>query len=117
MKFMQRKRIKITTEARAKLLKLKRAGENFSDVILRHFPRRVETWRRDTATDAKRAIKAFRSGKLKSQSAESVITRLRKISKEDAADVAWLKKARRKPMRYRPLADYLAEKKVSVAKG
>jgi prevent-host-death family protein len=27
---------------------------------------------------------------------------------EDAADVAWLKRARRKPQRYRPLDDYLA---------
>jgi predicted CopG family antitoxin len=42
MKFMQRKRIKITTEARAELLKLKQDGENFSDVILRHFPRRAK---------------------------------------------------------------------------
>ena len=30
---------------------------------------------------------------------------------EDAEDAAWLKQARRKPMRYRPLADYLAERK------
>ena len=29
---------------------------------------------------------------------------------EDAEDVAWLKKARRKPMRYRPLEDYLADR-------
>jgi PHD/YefM family antitoxin component YafN of YafNO toxin-antitoxin module len=28
---------------------------------------------------------------------------------EDAEDVAWLKRARSKPMRYRPLSDYLAE--------
>jgi hypothetical protein len=27
---------------------------------------------------------------------------------EDAADVAWLKKARRKPLHYRPLDDVLA---------
>jgi PHD/YefM family antitoxin component YafN of YafNO toxin-antitoxin module len=27
---------------------------------------------------------------------------------EDAEDVAWLKKARRKPLLYRPLEDYLA---------
>lgn len=27
---------------------------------------------------------------------------------EDAADVAWLKAARKKPQRYRPLEDYLA---------
>jgi hypothetical protein len=27
---------------------------------------------------------------------------------EDAADVTWLKKARRKPQRYRPLNEYLA---------
>ncbi len=30
---------------------------------------------------------------------------------EDVADVAWLKQARRQPLRYRPLADYLAERK------
>ena len=29
---------------------------------------------------------------------------------EDAEDVAWLKKARRKPLHYRPLEDYLAER-------
>lgn len=39
--------------------------------------RRIEAWRRETATEAKNAIKAFRSGKLKSQSAENVIARLR----------------------------------------
>jgi PHD/YefM family antitoxin component YafN of YafNO toxin-antitoxin module len=27
---------------------------------------------------------------------------------EDAADVAWLKRARQKPLHYRPLGDYLA---------
>ena len=27
---------------------------------------------------------------------------------EDAEDVAWLKRARRKPLHYRPLEDYLA---------
>ncbi len=30
---------------------------------------------------------------------------------EDAADVAWLKRARRKPRTFRPLDDYLAERK------
>jgi len=30
---------------------------------------------------------------------------------EDAEDVAWLKQARRQPQRYRPLTDYLAERK------
>jgi antitoxin (DNA-binding transcriptional repressor) of toxin-antitoxin stability system len=29
---------------------------------------------------------------------------------EDASDVAWLKRARRKPLRYRPLEEYLAER-------
>ena len=29
---------------------------------------------------------------------------------EDAEDVAWLRRARRKPLRYRPLEDYLAER-------
>jgi len=28
---------------------------------------------------------------------------------EDAEDVAWLKRARRKPLQYRPLEEYLAE--------
>jgi hypothetical protein len=40
--------------------------------------RRIETWRQETAAAAKSAIKAFRSGKLKSQSAESLIASLRK---------------------------------------
>ena len=30
---------------------------------------------------------------------------------EDAVDVAWLKRARRQPLRYRPLSKYLAERK------
>src|SRR3989441_5271306 len=30
---------------------------------------------------------------------------------EDADDVAWLRRARRKPLHYRPLEDYLAERK------
>ena len=30
---------------------------------------------------------------------------------EDADDVAWLKRARKKPLHYRPLEDYLAERK------
>ena len=29
---------------------------------------------------------------------------------EDAADIAWLRRARRKPMHYRPLAEYPAKK-------
>jgi len=29
---------------------------------------------------------------------------------EDAGDVAWLKRTRRKPLHYRPLEDYLAER-------
>jgi PHD/YefM family antitoxin component YafN of YafNO toxin-antitoxin module len=29
---------------------------------------------------------------------------------EDRDDVAWLKRARRKPLRYRPVAEYLAER-------
>jgi hypothetical protein len=39
--------------------------------------RRIETWRRDTAAEARKAIRAFRSGKLKSEPAENVIARLR----------------------------------------
>jgi hypothetical protein len=30
---------------------------------------------------------------------------------EDAEDTAWLKRARKKPLQYRPLEDYLAERK------
>ena len=30
---------------------------------------------------------------------------------EDAEDVVWLKRARRKPLDYRPLEDYLADRK------
>lgn len=30
---------------------------------------------------------------------------------EDAEDAAWLKRARKKPLQYRPLEDYLAERK------
>jgi PHD/YefM family antitoxin component YafN of YafNO toxin-antitoxin module len=30
---------------------------------------------------------------------------------EDAEDAAWLKRARRKPLHYRPLEDYLAERR------
>ena len=30
---------------------------------------------------------------------------------EDADDVAWLKRARKKPLRYRPIEDYLAERR------
>lgn len=29
---------------------------------------------------------------------------------EDSDDVAWLKRARRKPLQYRPLEDYVAER-------
>ena len=39
--------------------------------------RRIEAWRAKTATEAKNAAAAFRSGKLKAQSAESIIARLR----------------------------------------
>jgi len=39
--------------------------------------RRIEAWRQETATEAKNTIKTFCSGKLKGQSAENVIARLR----------------------------------------
>ncbi len=39
--------------------------------------RRIELWRRETADETRQAAAAFRSGKLKAQSAESVIARLR----------------------------------------
>ena len=40
--------------------------------------RRIEAWRLETAAAAKNAVRAFRAGKLKSQSAESLIASLRK---------------------------------------
>jgi hypothetical protein len=40
--------------------------------------RRIESWRQETAASARKAIKAFRSGKLKSEPAESLIATLRK---------------------------------------
>ena len=39
--------------------------------------RRTETWRNETAAEAATAAKSFRSGKLKSASADSIIARLR----------------------------------------
>jgi hypothetical protein len=39
--------------------------------------RRVEAWRAETATEAKNSAAAFRAGKFKAQSADSVIARLR----------------------------------------
>ena len=39
--------------------------------------RRIETWRQETAAEAKSVIKSFRSGKLKSQPVTSIIARLR----------------------------------------
>lgn len=39
--------------------------------------RRIETWRRDTAAEGKKAVRAFRSGKLKTQTAEKVVALLR----------------------------------------
>jgi hypothetical protein len=48
--------------------------------------RRIEAWRLETAAEAKSAIKAFRSGKLKGKSAESLIASLRG-SKRDMAEL------------------------------
>ena len=39
--------------------------------------RRIEAWRRDTALEARKVVKALRAGKLKAESVESVIVRLR----------------------------------------
>lgn len=39
--------------------------------------RRIESWRVETAAEAAAAAKAFRSGKLKATSADSLIARLR----------------------------------------
>ena len=39
--------------------------------------RRLESWRAETAANAARSAKALRAGKLKPQTAENVIARLR----------------------------------------
>jgi hypothetical protein len=39
--------------------------------------RRIEAWRRETAAEARKSVEAFRSGKLRGQSVEDVIVRLR----------------------------------------
>ena len=41
--------------------------------------RRIEAWRQETAAEAKKMSKAFRAGKLKGQSVESVVARLRVV--------------------------------------
>ncbi len=41
--------------------------------------RRIETWRQETAVEARRAINAFRLGKLKSQSPEKLVASQRKF--------------------------------------
>jgi len=46
--------------------------------------RRLEAWRRETAADASQAAEDFRTGKLKSQSADDVIARLRAGLNADA---------------------------------
>jgi hypothetical protein len=38
---------------------------------------RMEAWRQATAAEAKKALKALRAGKLKAETAEAVIARLR----------------------------------------
>ena len=47
--------------------------EMLEDLLRR---RRIEAWRQDTAAELEATIKAFRSGRLKNQSVENVITRL-----------------------------------------
>ena len=42
--------------------------------------RRIEAWRRDTAVEAQRTVRAFRSGKLKNRKVEKIIAHLRKGS-------------------------------------
>ncbi len=42
--------------------------------------RRIDAWRRDTAVEAQRTVRAFRSGKLKNRKVEKIIAHLRKGS-------------------------------------
>ena len=39
--------------------------------------RQIEKWRRDTALEGKKAVRAFKAGKIKGQTAQQVIARLR----------------------------------------
>jgi hypothetical protein len=48
--------------------------EMLEDLLRR---RRIEAWRRETAAEARKAVKAFRAGKLKAEPVETVIGRLR----------------------------------------
>jgi hypothetical protein len=41
--------------------------------------RRLDGWRRETAVAARKSIKAFRAGKLKGQSVETIIHQLRDV--------------------------------------
>jgi hypothetical protein len=63
---------RVLTEAEA----LSADEQEMLESLLRR--RRIETWRQETAAEAKSAIRAFRSGKLKSQPAESLLASLRK---------------------------------------
>ena len=46
--------------------------------------RRIETWRKETAAEARKAAKAYHAGKLKAESAAAVIAQLRAaLSQED----------------------------------
>jgi hypothetical protein len=62
---------RVLTEAEA----LPADEQEMLEAMLRQ--RRIEAWRHETAAEARSAGKSFRAGKLKSQSAESVIARLR----------------------------------------
>jgi hypothetical protein len=46
--------------------------------------RQIEKWRAETAAEGRRAVKAVRAGKLKAQSADSIISELRaSLTEED----------------------------------
>ena len=63
---------RVLTEAEA----LPAEEQEILESLLRQ--RRIEAWRQETAAEARSSIRAFRSGKLKSQSAESLLASLRK---------------------------------------
>ena len=66
--------VKITTRDQRPEVRGRRSDSSLEDLLRQ---RRIEAWRMETATEAKNAAAAFRSGKLKAQSAASVIARLR----------------------------------------
>lgn len=60
-------------------------GADEQDILVQLLRKRqIETWRNEVAAEAKKAAKAYRSGKLKAQSVDLVIAQLRSSLEKDA---------------------------------